>query len=262
MPNVWQGEKPILQQDLIGNVQNYYPERKPGRILGRATANVQNTLRDLWEGPTPLYVFPTVAQQMHVVSDSANDAAAGTGARTVYIHYLDGNYNEQTELVTLNGVTPANTVATNILRINGFHVGSVGSGGTTAGNISLTNTGGTVTYGYISVGFNTAHQGVFTIPAGYTGYANHFQASSGSTGTHFCQIGFRSTSHEGILLPGVFYSNDVISGQNTGYAANYPIPFVIPAMADIKISAVSDAVNANVTACAAVMGWYEPTPQV
>lgn len=262
MPTVWQGQKPILQQDLIGNKQNYYPDRIFGQILGRAIGTVQNTLQDLWEGPTAQYVFPTVAQQMHVVSTSANDAAAGTGIRTVYIHYLDTNYNEQTEIVTLNGVTPVNTVATNILRINGMHAGSVGSGGTAAGNISLTNTGGTVTYGIITTGFNTAHQAIFTIPAGYTGYASHFQASSGSTGTHFCQVGFRATCHAGVLLPGVFLSQDVISGQNTGYATNYPTPIVIPAMTDIKISAVADAVNANVTAVGALMGWYEPTPGV
>lgn len=264
MPNVWQGQGqlPVLQQDLIGNAQNYYPQRLFGQITGRALGNVQNTPQDLWDGPTAQYVFPTVGQQMRVVSSSANDAAAGTGAQTVYIHYLDGNYKEQLEIVTLNGVTPVLTVATNILRINGMHVGRVGSGGVSAGNISLTNTGNTITYGFITAGYNTAHQAIFTIPAGYTGYASHFQASSGSTGTHFCQINFRATCHAGVLLPGVFLSQDTISGQNTGYAVNYPTPIVIPAMTDIKVSAVADAVNANVTAVAALMGWYEPTPAV
>ena len=34
---------------------------------------------------------PTVGQTLYVVSTSANDAAAGTGARTIRIVYLDAN---------------------------------------------------------------------------------------------------------------------------------------------------------------------------
>lgn len=263
MPTVWQGAKPILQQDLIGNRQNYYPDKQPGFIIGRATATVQNVWKDLWDGPTANYVFPVAAQQMRVVSTSAADASAGTGVQKVVIDYLDTNYNIGQEVVTLNGVTPVNTVATNILRINGFHSSQVGTGGVAAGNISLTNTAGTVTYGYIVLGENLAMQAVFTIPAGMVGYANHWQASSGSAaGGHFCQINFQATSHNGVLVPGAFLSQDIIAGQNLGYAVNFPIPITIPATADVKVSAISDAGAANVTAVAAVMGWYEPAPGV
>lgn len=37
---------------------------------------------------------------------------------------------------------------------------------------------------------------------------------------------------------------------------------MIPATADVKVSAISDAGAANVTAVAAVMGWFEPAPGV
>lgn len=248
---------PLLQQDLIGNANNYYPNKSVGFVLGY-NSNVNNTNADLWQGPTATYVFPAAAQQMQVVSTSANDAAAGAGVRTVLIHYLDVNYNEQSETVTLNGVTPVTTVATNILRINGLHAQSVGTGGVSAGNISLTNIGATVTYGYIPLGNNTARQAVFTIPAGKNGYLTHWQGSSGTaTGTHFTRVSIRATAHLGILVPGVFLTQDEQGTLNGGGTANYSIPIRFPPMCDIKMSAISDAGGANAQVMGAMFGWIE-----
>ncbi len=138
--------KPILQQDLINNANSGQTGRSFGYVFGRNSL-VQNVLCDLWDGPTCAYVFPTVAQQMAISSSSANDTLAGTGIQKIIIHYLDNLYQEQTEILSLNGITPVNTVATNILRINAMHSYQEGTGGSAAGNISLKNTAGTVTYG-------------------------------------------------------------------------------------------------------------------
>ena len=248
---------PLLQEDLIGSNKNYYSDKAQGFTLGR-NSNVDDTLVDLWEGPTGSYVFPTTPIQMRVVSSSANDAAAGTGARTVIIFYLDTDYAAQTETITLNGTTPVNTVATNILRINAFHVTSVGSGGVSVGNLSLTNTGSTVTYGYITAGNNSSRQAIYTIPAGKTGYLTHWQASSGATtGTHFTRISVRSTSYLGALLSGVFLTVDEQGTLNGGGSFNYPIPLKFPAMADVKVSAISDSASANAYVMSALFGWFE-----
>lgn len=248
---------PLLQEDLITNANGYYPNKSLGFALGY-NASVNNTIADLWQGPTPTYVFPAAAQQMAVVSTSASDAAAGTGIRTVLIHYLDTNYISQTETVTLNGVTPVNTVATNILRINGLHAQSVGSGGAAAGNISLTNLGATVTYGYIPATNNTARQAIFTIPAGMNGYLTHWQASSGTvTGTHFTRISIRATQHAGVLVPGVFLAQDEQGTLNGGGNASYTIPIRFPSTCDIKMSAISDSGSAGAQVMGAMFGWIE-----
>lgn len=248
---------PVLQQDLILNANNYYPNRTWDFILGRNTL-VNNTRVDLWEGPTPVYVFPTTPQQMRVVSTSASDTALGTGMQVVDIHYLDANYNVQSELVTLNGVTPVLTVATNILRINGFHATRVGTTGASVGNISLQNTTGTVTYGFILAGFNRAHQAIFTVPAGKTGYIQHWQYSSGTaTGSHFTEFYIRSTSHIGVLYTGTFLSVDTAGTLNNGASSTYPTPIRIPATADVKVSALSDSAASNAICNTAVMGWFE-----
>ena len=114
------------------------------KIIGRCS-DVDNVLHDTWDGPTPLYVFPAAPMQMQIVSTSADDTAAGTGVQTIRLYYLDENYEEQQEILTLDGVTPVLTIATNILRVNKMHAGSIGSGGVAAGAISLTDVGATVT---------------------------------------------------------------------------------------------------------------------
>lgn len=183
--------------------------------------------------------------------------AAGTGIQRVEIHYLDNLLNIQTLRIELAGTNPVLTPVNNIYRINSLHAIRVGSGGVAAGNISLTAVGGAITYGYISAGNNTARQAIYTVPNGYNGYINHWQASSGSASNHFAQISLEATTLDDELWPGVFLLQDEQGTQNGGLSIDFPIPIPIPAGADVKISAISDAGAANVTALGAIMGWFE-----
>lgn len=73
-----------------------------------------------------------------IKSSSANDASAGTGARTVTIYYVDSTgATSTTETVTLNGTTAVNLVNTNHCFIEKMVVATVGTGGTNAGAITL-----------------------------------------------------------------------------------------------------------------------------
>jgi hypothetical protein len=248
---------PLLKQDLINNANSGQPNRTFNYTFGR-NGLVQNVLCDLWDGPTCTYVFPATAQQMAISSSSASDTLAGVGVQKIIIHYLDNLYHVQSEIVSMNGTTPVNTVATNILRVNSMHAYQQGSSATAVGNISLKNTGGTVTYSYLIAGASTARQAIFTVPAAKYGYISHWQASSGTvTGTHFTAVRLRATSHEGVLLPGVFLVIDEVGTLNGGYNITLPIPIRVPPTTDLKMSAISDASNANAVTMGTIMGWYE-----
>lgn len=248
---------PFLQQDLIGNARNYYPDRARGFVFGKKR-NLGNVLSDLWGGPTALYVFPASPMQMQIVSSSANDAAAETGVRAVRIHYLDHNYQPQITDVTMNGTTPVLTVPTDIIRINGMHAMAVGSNVVSVGNISLQAIGGAVTYGFITAGDNTSRQAIYTVPDGMWGYISHWQASSGSANNHFCQTIVAATTHDAVVIPGVFLLQDEAGTQNGGLSIDFPIPIPIPPKADVRMLAIGDASNAGITALGAIMGWFEP----
>lgn len=99
-------------------------------------------------------VEPT-GQQARVISTSANDSAAGTGIQKVRIRYFDTNWVLNDEIVTMNGTTAVNTVATNILRIEAFESFKIGTTlGGAAGTIRLQNTAGTQLFAQIDIGGN------------------------------------------------------------------------------------------------------------
>ncbi len=118
--------------------------RSAYRQFGGGTANVNLPI------VTTSYSEPSTAAQRSIGSDNAADAGAGTGARTVKIIYYDNVLaGPFSETVTLNGVTPVNTVATNIRFIESLVVMTVGSDGANMGTISLfgstAGAGGTIT---------------------------------------------------------------------------------------------------------------------
>lgn len=103
------------------------------------------------------YNEQTTNARRSIVSSSALDTSAGTGARSVTITYFDNAGNgPYSETVTMNGVLAVNTTNTNICFIEKMEVATVGSGGTNAGTITLkTSTGGLGTdIGSITIGDN------------------------------------------------------------------------------------------------------------
>lgn len=87
-------------------------------------------------------VNPT-GEQCNIVSTSISDSSAGTGIQKVRIAYFDSNWQLNEEIVTMNGITPVSTVATDIFRIESFEAFKAGSGQFAAGTITLKNLAGT-----------------------------------------------------------------------------------------------------------------------
>lgn len=109
--------------------------------------------------------------QRSLRSSNANDTAAGTGARTVRVTYLNTSFELKTEDVTLNGTTAVNTVATDIAFLERMEVLTVGTqGGGNAGTISIYTqvaAGGSV-WGSIAIGDNMTYWAHHYVPTGKT----------------------------------------------------------------------------------------------
>lgn len=124
-----------------------------------------------------VYQTPTTAQSLEVLSNDANDTAAGSGAQELTIVGLDSNWNEVTQTVEMNGVTPV-ALSTNLIRLYRFHVSRSGSYAdlstpSYAGQITVRGAGAGVTWAQTN-GFNIfpaqSEIASYTIPVGYTGY--------------------------------------------------------------------------------------------
>jgi hypothetical protein len=234
-----------------GNIDGHTAWSKIGFTAAMTTAE-----SDVWsKGGT--YVFPVVSTQMAVVSSSANDTAAGTGVQSVMIHYLDDQWNEQSTIVTLNGVAYSTTTPTNIYRINDFHVQQAGSGAKAAGNISLVDRSTkAITYGYITAGFTHARNSVYTVPAGKVLYITGGVMGFGyaANQTHYARMYFRATQHDGVRIDNVFFPFiDVIEANGTS-ALPDSFPAVFYEKVDIKISGISTVTG---TATSYLEGWLE-----
>lgn len=211
-------------------------------VFGLRINTPTGSLQDVCQIPGGISTIPYPnGIQCRIVSSSVNDAAAGTGVRTVEIAYLDTNYDMQIEDIIMNGTTAVNTVATNIQRIWWIHTLTAGSGGVAAGNISLQNTTGTVTYEYISANGNRSLTSHFTVPDDKTGYIFGWTASSILAGA---SMRIRSTSHYHnrtlALSPGIFIFHGHTVLNNASIYIPFRIPQKFPARTDIKISALMD----------------------
>lgn len=122
---------------------------------------------DIWDyggdGLGETYPWPAAAAATTVVSTSADDAAAGTGARTVQVQGLDSSYNEAKEVATLDGTTPV-ALTTQFIRVFRCKVMTAGSGATNAGSVDVKHD--TTIIARITVGYGQTLMALYTVPAG------------------------------------------------------------------------------------------------
>lgn len=146
-------------------------------------ADIDIGAEDIWsQGGT--WVPPTAARVHAIVSSSADDAAAGTGAQTVEVQGLDASFAVQTETVTLNGVTPVNTAGSYHI-IHRMIVKTAGSGGYNVGTITATAaTDATVTASIFPL-TNQTLMAIWQVPAGKSFFMKRYYGSvNGSVAIH------------------------------------------------------------------------------
>ena len=126
-------------------------------------------LYDLWAVDSYEHLFYRDAAVPAVISSTdANDTAGGTGAATVEIFYLDGDYNRQVQIATLNGLAPV-SLAENVQSIyrmkviTGPAVGDSRRGN--IGTIAVIDTSGPHIVASIPPDLNQTEMTHYTVPA-------------------------------------------------------------------------------------------------
>lgn len=189
------------------------------------------------------YTEQTTNAQRSLVSSSANDAAAGTGARTVLITYMDQTgAGPFTETITLNGTTPVNTVSTTICFIEKMEVVTAGSTGSNVGIITLraATGGGGVVVGTIAATDRQTFWAHHYVPTGKT--CNITGISCGHNGT---TVGSGALFTINALTIGVANSiekqiSDFVRlyGQSSTFSRSYvsPVKFNGPARLQVYLT--------------------------
>jgi len=176
----------------------------------------------VWSGGTAYPWSSFVTAQTLYVKSSTNNAT--DRSMPILIDGLDANYVNQTEVVTLNA-TDSRTAVTStkqFLRIHNIYCNGTE---TNVGDITTHVTSGTGTLvSKISSGRGSARAGVYTIPAGYTGYLFKGDASStAATVVNFMARYFGKA----------FMVVHVAIVDNSTYIYDFPFPMSLPEKTDM-----------------------------
>ncbi len=218
-----------------------------GIIVFGYNPDVDTSEESIWPngGDVP---HPTVASVLKISSGSNDDDAAGTGARTVFIEGLNGDYDVVSETVELDGQTAVNTT-NSYLYVNQFYVVTVGSGAKNAGIVyagtgTVTSGVPAVIYDLIAAGYNNRTTAHYCVPAGYTGYMVKGIITTGqATGSTGVTAYLKQHGPDGILRVGA------VSTLNNG-AVEYTFdpPYVIPEKNCVGANAIGQAANNSASA--------------
>lgn len=243
-----------LQALAEGDISGHTPWSKIG-FLGTTSANINN---DIWaRGGTYVYAS-TAGVQMMVNSSAGSDTSNGTGIQKVNLYYLDSNYAEQVEEITLAGTNTVPTVATNIIRVQGFRASACGTSGSAAGTVSIMQYGATTTtYSVIASTYTRARNITYTVPAGKSLYITSIKFGIAS-GSKQCVGRFinRAKYDEKVGVHRDFFMafTEMVL-QDTSITFELEIPTKLPEKTDLKVSVIPDQDGAQVVT--ALRGWLE-----
>lgn len=122
---------------------------------------------------------PTIATTIEAISTSANDTAAGSGARTIIVEGLDASFNEITATITMNGTSATTATTSSFIRVNRVYVATSGTyQGNNAGDITVRVSGAGATIGLILTGLGQNLNSHYCVPNGYDIYLTEIHLSS------------------------------------------------------------------------------------
>jgi len=175
------------------------------------------------------FTYPTTVGVATVVSTDANDDDGDTGARTVSIQGLDGDYNQITETVTLNGQTGVTTTAS-FLRIFRMRVETAGSSEGAEGTITAT-VGGNELARIDPAYDNQTLQAAYTVPAGKTAYLIRMQVTS-TKDNKAAMVGLFTRSS---ASDAVFTVKQLVEVYRNSVVVDFPVPLEFPEKTDIEL---------------------------
>lgn len=251
-----------MNTDKDGNIQNVYGTGgniplSAGLIDGYsyiekfgANFSIGADLETIW-AQGGKYTFLSNAAVVYadtIVADDGEDKSDGTGARTVLVEGLDSSYHAVSETLTVGGAAST----TQFLRVFRISVATAGSVGTNTKPILIsTDANGTGTVlgtiathgsGSNEEGFGQSQIGVYTIPAGKTGYLT--QWTVGSTGTSACHAFLREYEQVNGQIARTLDNLFFLNGLQTKH---YTIPLRIPEKSDVEVQAYNTATGVAIS---------------
>lgn len=189
-----------------------------------------------------VYQTPAALTSLEIVSSSADDTSAGTGARTVYIEGIGTDWAVVSETVSMNGIT-AVALANQYWRIYRWYVATSGtyassSASSHAGTLTLRVAAAGATWDTIglvdSLGKGQSKIACYSVPAGKTLYVTSLDFSIESTKVVNLYM-FKRENADDVSSP---YSPMRLQREYDGLVAAVHVPLWPPLKFDAKTDLV------------------------
>lgn len=178
----------------------------------------------VWNGGGD-YTYPTSAAQLGVVGTSTTDNSQIT------IEGLDADYNELSNVVTLNGTTTVTTSGSYLRAYRAF----VSDDNEPAGDVTVTHSGSNIAI--ISADEGQTLMATYTVPAGYTAYLYQLVlGGAAELANKYMTIRLRTRKPNGIFRTQAKYT---VASQT--FEETMVFPLVYPEKTDIEITAQSSS---------------------
>lgn len=233
-PRIWNllGER-ALRDFLLQVAAGQIPGIASYHVFGFDT-DLGNQIKLIYPGSS-MFIYPSEAQAVSVVSSNSDDTNNGLGARVLRLIGLAYDGSVQTEDMWLKGTTPVISIG-DYRRVFSAFVLSSGSLNGAAGTITLTYRD-TTFIGEISTQFNVLMNGNFTVPKNTNAYVYQYGFSMGAPKEVF--LGMRITS------PDQENSNWVVLDFRYKYGGEVnetlSIPYMITENTDIELFGYTQA---------------------
>lgn len=182
------------------------PLLRSGLINGM-NPSVSSTFEDVQDvgGVLPVQ---TSAVAMQVVSSSASDTAAGTGARTVQVDGIGADGAELSQSVTLNGTSQV-AVPAALQHVQRVLCTTFGSGAANAGDVTVSTVSGSVALCRALAGNGTSQNSVYMVPSTHSWTLGTFfmNADNGTNTVHW-RFGIMLPGSGGWVYPAIFFQGD------------------------------------------------------
>lgn len=258
VPGITNGEyNPIYVQThqipiASGTLNHYCHVNKFGRVVNFGTSVV-----DVNQLSTPaVYSWLTTPSQLEAISSSVNDAAAGTGARTIVVEGLDSDFVKCSATITMNGTSASTATTQTFMRVHRAYVATCGAyasstTGSHSGNITIRVAGAGAIQIYLPIADVQVGQSQvarYTVPAGCTAYLVHafFSVDSNKSATFWMMRRFNADT---VTEPfGTKRVIDTFDGINQPFSRQWEAPIKLDEKTDIWVAAKAAGTGTNASA--------------
>lgn len=240
-------------EGVITSSQTAFLAYAQGQVSGHSV-NLKfgkcNTVNNAETAISSLGTFwqPTTTSTLQAQSTSANDAAAGTGARVITVVGLNSSFNEVSEDITMNGTGLSSSTSTSFIRVYRAFVKSCGTySATNSGDIVIKTTGGGVNTIQIQANRGQSQTSIFSVPVGYTAYV--FDVHVGVSSSRAADVRwYRLENIDDVSSP--FTAKRLVNSYDnieTSQDFTYNIPHVFPQKTDIFFTGQTNTGTTSVT---------------